>query len=105
MHKIFARQPFSDFWPASLPPLYASRASEIGEDAARRFVISVFSLPTSRARYDETFPHAQFADDNAPCHGIRLQRSSHARGVASLIVPLFLNAELSPSALTHSTVP
>jgi len=65
----------------------------------RRFVISVF-LPSSLSA-TKLFPHAQFANDNAPCHETHLQGFARAC-LFSLIVPPFL---ILNSRLPHYLVP
>lgn len=89
MHKIFARATLrTSAGVLLLRPLYAARFSNRrAEDATARFVISVFPSPRpspSPPRHTtKLFPHAQFADDNAPCHGTLACRTSRARCVSS----------------------
>lgn len=89
------------------------RVSQIGEPRTRRrFVISVFPSPRpspSPPRHTaKLFPHAQFADDNAPCHGTLVAcRTSRARCVSSPLsrsLFLTLNSRL-PHYLPFHRVP
>lgn len=106
MHKIFARATLLGLRPEFfLRPLYTARFSNRRAEDATALCYQRVSLPSpprpSPPRHTtKLFPHAQFADDNAPCHGTLACRTSRAPVcLFSLIALPFLNAELSPSAL------